>query len=70
MKEFARGGFEHPISGFGPKKHPTARLVKSLDVNVNEGSAADGQQFFVNCEPHVRLGMLHGVCLVANYPQL
>jgi hypothetical protein len=70
MNAFARGGFEEPIGGCAPGKHPTARLVRSLDVNVNEGSEVAGKHFFVGCEPHVRLGMLQGVCLVANFPQL
>lgn len=58
---YASNGFESEINlGEGdPIKH----LVGSL-------SPIAGQAYFEGCEAHVRLGMLHGVIITANYPQM
>ncbi len=61
LNAYASTGFEKQID-LG-KGDPIKHLVESL-------STIDGQPFFEGCEAHVRLGMLHGVVIAANCPQM
>ena len=61
LNAYASNGFEKRID-LG-KGDPIKHLVESLSTN-------DGQPFFEGCEAHVRLGMLHGLVIAANCPQM
>lgn len=72
LHAYADSGFEADIDLDGDGD-PIKQLVASLDANTIEGmydSPGQVQQFFEGCEPHLRLGMLEGVVIVANFPQL
>jgi hypothetical protein len=61
LNAYASTGFEKQID-LG-KGDPIKHLVESLSTN-------DGNPFFEGCEAHVRLGMLHGLVIAANCPQM